>query len=334
MNLKHVNKEEIRGRARMFFRSDNWKNTLVFFSFVILASSFWALQFFRQKIEFEIPIWIQYAHVPTGIVLSGNPPQQITLHVQDKGSAYLSYFIKRRKQSLSIIIDLKTISLSKTSYVIDQMVLRDLISEKLSVETQIKSFSPDKIEINYSPLAQKELPVTINGTISPASGYLFSDSIRIEPDRVIIYGEKNVLDTLLEIQTLPLNHSNIDKNRTISAVLQIPEGIRLSVNQAELSVKVEEYTERTFELPVICYNTPSNRKVHFFPSTVELSVRVGLSKYSLLSKSSFEIAVNYNDLAWKNTANCSLTLTQKPPWIESYRIAPNMIEFLIEQKSD
>lgn len=333
MILKPLNRSEIQGKVREFFHSKRWKNTLTFFCFVALASGFWALQYFRQKFEFEIPVKVYYEHIPAGISLSGKLPQEITLYVQDKGSTYLNYSFKLRKQPLSIAIDLEAIPPSKTSYVIDEPVLYNLINEKLFATTQIKSFSPNRIEINYSLLAQKELPVAINGTVSPASGYQFVDSIRIEPARVVAYGDKKALDTLLSIQTLPLNYTDIDKDWNASTGLQAPEGTHLLIKNVKLSAMIEEYTEKTFKLPVVCYNTPPTRKVHFFPSVVELVVRVGLSKYSQLSESNFEIAVNYNDLVNNSALNCTLTLTRKPTWVENYRISPNVIEFLIE-KSD
>ena len=334
MILKFVNKKEIKERIGAFFSNNRWKNSLVFFSFVALASVFWALQYFHEKFDFEVPMKIYYVHIPTGIALSDKLPQELTLYVQDKGSVYLNYKLRRETKALFITVDLEGVSLSNTSYVINQAALHSLIVEKLFATTQLKSYSPDKIEINYSPLAQKELPVTINGAISPASGYLFIDSIRIEPAQVVAYGNKTSLDTLQGIQTMPLNYRDIDKDWTVSSDLQAPEGIHLSVNNVKLSASVEEYTEKTFELPVICNNMPTNRNVHFFPSTVELITRVGLSKYAQLSKSNFEIAVNYNDLKGKQTANCSLILTRKSIEIESYRIVPNVIEFLIEQKND
>ena len=334
MILKPIDKSEIKGRAGAFFRSTGWKNTLVFFCFVVLASAFWMLQYFHGKFEFEVPMKVRYVHIPTGVAISDKLPQEVTLYVQDKGSAYLNYFIKKRAGTLYITVDLENVTQNRASYIIDPATLQSLIAEKLSAATLLKSFSPSRIEINYSPLEQKDLPVTIQGIVSPAFGYLISDSIRIEPAQVTAYGDKNTLDTIHAIQTVPLDYGNIDKNWTVTAGLQAPAGIRLSINNVKLSATVEEYTEKTFEIPVVCIDIPPDRKVHFFPSAVELSVKVGLSKYSLLSKSNFEINVNYDDLKLKNTANCSLTLTRKPDWVDSYRIAPEVIEFLIEQKSD
>jgi len=334
MILKTLNKREILRKVGAFFNTKGWKNALIFFSFVGLASCFWALQYLRQQFDFEVPLKVQYIHIPAGVALLNNPPQEITLHLQDKGTVYFSYLISRKKrQSLSVTVDLETVSPNRNSYVIDQATLRNLIDAKLSGTTQLRLFSPDAIEISYSPLAQKTVPVTINGTIAPASGYLF-DSLWIEPAQAVIYGNEAALDTVHEILTAPVDYKDINQKWTVSAGLQAPEGIRLSIDNVKLNALTEEYTEKTFELPVTCNNIPSNRNVRFFPSVVELVVRVGLSKYPQLSKSNFEIAVNYDDLYGKNTANCSLTLTHKPLGIESYRIVPNVIEFLIEQKNE
>jgi len=333
MILKPINKREIQGKIGVFFHSKEWKNALLFFSFVVLASVFWALQYYRQKFEFEVPVRVFYEHVPPEIAISDSLPKEIKLQVQDTGSAYLSYMIKK-KRSLFVTVDLEAISLYNTYYLVDRPVLYSLIGKKLFASTQLTAFSPDKIEINYSPLVQKEVPVTIQGTIAPASGYLFSDSIRIEPDQVVVYGSQSALDTLREIRTMPLDYRITNTGWSVSADLQVPEGIHPAVGRVKLSASIEEYTEKIFEIPVRCNNLPSNRKIHFFPSFVEVAVKVGLSKYAQLSKSDFEIAVDYNKLRMKNSTNCSLTLTHKPLEVESYRIIPNVIEFLIEQKGN
>ena len=334
MTLKSLNKEEILRRTRVFFGSKKWKNTLIFLGFVLLASFFWVVQNFRQKFDFEVPISVCYVNVPTEIALSNKLPEEITLSIQDNGNAYYIYSQKNKKKSLFINIDLEAASSSKNSYSVNQTVLLNLINEKLLPSTQLKSFYPNNIEISYSLLTQKELPVAINGTISPASGYLFLDSILIEPSKVTVYGNKDDLDSLHMIHTLPVDSEGIDKNWSVYADLHIPKGINLSDNKVKLSATVEEFTEKTFELPIVCHNLPSNLSVHFFPSTVELNVIVGLSEYSHLSKSDFEISVDYNDLKNRNSANCSPSLSMKPSKLKNYRIVPNFIEFLLEQKNN
>jgi hypothetical protein len=294
-----------------------------------LAFCFWIIQYSRQKFEFEIVVPVHYTGLPPGIALSSKLPQQLHLNLQDKGAVWLQY--KLNKNYLSIDIDLKDIE-TKSSYILDKQTLYQLVYDKLSATTQLKSFAPERIEISYSPLAEKKLPVSIDGALSLSPGFTFSDSIRIDPPFVTAYGIKESLDTLTTIRTHLLNKRNIDKKLDFSAKLVAPASVRLSVSVVRLVANVEEYTEKSFELPIHCYNVPENRMIRFFPSTVELFVQIGLSKYSLLTKSDFEIAIDYNDLIQSNSMNCSPRLAKKPHWLLNFRINPDVVEFLMEQK--
>ncbi|GHT13396.1 hypothetical protein FACS189426_18250 [Bacteroidia bacterium] len=305
---------------------------MLFFTFAVLASSFWALQYFRQKFDFEISIPVHYTEVPSEIALSTKLPQQINLNLQDKGTVWLQYLID--KENLSIDIDLSDIHLNKSSFPIDKATLYNLLFDKLFPSTQLKSFSPERIEIEYSRLFKKELPVVIDGLLLPAAGFMFSDNIAIDPSSVTVYGDKETLDTLLSIKTARIDKNNIDKRLDLSTQLAVPAGVRLSTGQVGLTAEVEEYTEKSFELSVYCYNLPESRKVRFFPSTVDLYVQVGLSKYSKVTKFDFEIGVDYEQLIQKNAANYPLTLTKMPQWLVNYRIVPEVVEFLVEQKRD
>ena len=331
MKLNQLNSDKLLVKIRRFFHSQKWKNCLVFFSFVILACCFWIIQYFGQKFDFELVVPIHYTELPPEIALSSELPRQIHLNLQDKGTVWLNY--KVNKFYLSIDINLKDIRLdNKSPYILDKSILYNLIYDQLSTTTQLKSFSPETIVISYSPLVDKKLPVSINGTLSPASGFMFSDPIHIDPPFVTAYGDKKSLDTLTNIQTHLLNKSNIDKKLAISAKLISPANIRLSTTQVRLEANVEEYTEKSFELPIHCYNVPGNRTIRFFPSTVELFVQVGLSKYRSLTESDLEIGIDYNDLTQSTSMNCSPTLTKKPHWLINYRIEPDVVEFLMEQK--
>ncbi|MDR3338650.1 MAG: hypothetical protein LBT25_00900 [Candidatus Symbiothrix sp.] len=330
MTLLQPNKRDLERRIKVFFHSKRWKNVLGFSVFVVLAFAFWTLQYFRQKFEFEVPVSVQYTEVPAGISLPVGIPRQITLNVQDKGTVWLQYLLNKNK--LSITIALKTLQNKESSYLIDNATLSKLISDELPSSSQLKSFSPDRIEIHYLPLIKKVLPVTIDGVLSPSPGYMFSDSITIEPSQITVYGSKETVDTLFTVRTEKLDKRHIEKKISISAQLIPPLGVKLSTQQVKLTADIEEYTEKIFVLPVFCRNLPENRIVRFFPSSVEVYVQVGLSKYNQISESDFEISIDYNSLILNNATNFPLSLSKKPVGIVNYRIVPEMIEFLVEQK--
>ncbi|MDR0412700.1 MAG: hypothetical protein LBH61_02695 [Dysgonamonadaceae bacterium] len=332
MEIRLINKSFFRQKTSAFFRSQRWKELLVFLVFVALAFSFWVLQYFQQKVEREIEVPIHYSNIPKDIILNDTLPGKFTLKLVDKGSVFLMYFLN--KKEASIPIDLKDVPLNNTFYTIDKPALNTYIRDFLSNTTQLVSFKPEKLRINYSPLEKKEVPVILAGKIEAATGYIFTDSIAVKPSRTWIYGNKNTLDTLQYIATETVKEESVQKKLDLTLRLKAPQGVRLSTEKVRISGNVEEYTEKKFELPVVCYNSPEDVRVRFFPSTVEVICRIALSKYSDANANDLDTGVDYQDLSRNQGTNISLLLNRKPHWLIDYRIIPDKVEYLIEQKKE
>jgi YbbR domain-containing protein len=180
----------------------------------------------------------------------------------------------------------------------------------------------------------KEVPVRINGSISPASGYRFVDSLHIEPADVWVYGDKKILDALQWIETEPVKEDKILRNLDLTLKLQVPKGLNTDIQTVRVTAEMEEFAEKKFELPVLCRNHPSNIHVRFFPSSVEIVCYISLSNYTALKAEDLEIRVDYNELIKNSSANILLMLVQKPQWLTDYRIIPESVEYLIEQKQE
>jgi hypothetical protein len=328
MNLERINKEKLKTETKTFFRSENWKNLLVFFTFVVLAFVFWMLKYYQQKFEIDLTLPIQYDNVPSDIFLSDSLPQKINLKVQDKGTLLYGYIYDKE----AIHIDLKTLSLKKSAHTINRSDLNGIIREYLLTTTQLTSFYPESITVKYSALKKKELPVVLDSEITMAPGYILADSISIVPSTVIAYGNAHVIDALREIRTLPLTKQNLSKNQDFSLDLQTPEGTHLATEKVNVAIQVEAYTEKSFELPVVCYNLPEDLYIRFFPSSVEFVSQVALSKYALLTEMDLEVSVDYKTLAQSKTETIPLALSKKPQWLINYRMVPERVEYLIEQK--
>jgi YbbR domain-containing protein len=204
--------------------------------------------------------------------------------------------------------------------------------EHLSPTTQLLSFYPENIAIYYYPLKVKELPVILDSALSLASGYVFVDSATINPSTVVVYGNAQALDTLQAIRTEQVKKKNISKQVDAYLDLQIPQGIRTSTEKVKLTVNVEAYTEKSFEIPIVSNHLPENLYIRFFPSTVTLICRIPLSKYAQLTEKELEVSIDYNDLKRNKDTMLPLQLSKKPKELINYRLLPDRVEYLIEQK--
>lgn len=326
------NREDIKQKLKEFLQSNQWKNSLIFLIFVALAFSFWLLQYYQQKFDVEISVPVQYINIPADIVLTENPPKEISLRISDKGTVLLNYSLRKKKTP--IVIDVEKIIPDNSTYLIDQSALFDIIRERLQNTSELKTFTPGRIVIYYAPLDHKELPIVVTGNLIPAPGYMLSDSIRPNPATVTAYSDSKTLDSLSYIKTDSFDKKNINKDFNFSVSLIAPPKIRLSETETDISVKVEEFTEKVFEIPISCTNLPKDRIVRFFPSEVQVYVQTGLSKYSVITKADFEIKVDYSDLFNNHSENIHIGLTKQPEDLISYRLMPDIVQFIIEQKNN
>jgi hypothetical protein len=330
MEIKRINRIYIKRKAGAFFQSQKWKELLVFLVFVALAFCFWILQSFQQKVEREIYIPVHYSNIPKELAISDTLPDKFTLKLADKESVFFQYLLDN--EYASITIDLKNLPLDKTSYTFDRLVLSSYIQDFLLNTTQLISFKPEVLRINYSPLEKKEVPVSIAGEIAAATGYIFTDSLTVNPSKIWIYGNKKTLDTIQFIATETVKEEHVQKKLDLTLKLNAPKGVRLSTGIVEISGNVEEYTEKKFELPVTCYNSPEDIHVRFFPSTVEVTCRIALSKYASANAIDLDAGIDYQKLFQNQGANIPLVLNRKPQWLINYRMIPDKVEYLIEQK--
>ena len=180
----------------------------------------------------------------------------------------------------------------------------------------------------------KEVPVRINGSFSPANGYRFVDSLRIEPASVWAYGENKMLDTLQWIQTEPVKADKIQNDVDLTLKLQTPKGLHILVPKVRITAQMEEFAEKKIELPIVCRDCPDDMYVRFFPSTVEIVCYISLSNYADLKADELEIGVDYNELITNTGVNILLAIFRKPQWLTDYRIIPESVEYLIEQKRE
>jgi hypothetical protein len=264
------------------------------------------------------------------VVLSDSVQEEIILKIQDKGTVLLNYLF--RKNWDAIAIDLENIPRNQNIYKVPKSDLSDKIHAHLSTTTQLISFYPENILIPYSPLKKKELPIVLSGSIRPSSGYILVDTLNIQPPTVTVYGNSRALDKLSAINTIPLKKTTYEKNIDLSLDLQIPSGVRLSADKVRLTARFEAYTEKSFELPVVVRNLPENLYIRFFPSTVELVCQVALSKYAQLTEIELEVSIDYNQLKQNDNMTVPLQLGKKSKEIIDYRIIPERVEYLVEQK--
>lgn len=317
-------------KAEAYFSTFPWKNLLFFLLFLVLAFIFWLMLFFqKENVEGSYRIPLKYTNIPEDVVFDHVLPEFIEISVADNGVEMFRLDI-RKKDSLEInvteMLDGGTTELQGDQY-------RQLIRSQLSPSTNIRGYYPMRISLATSRLESKELPVHFDGEITTSRANLVPDSVLFIPEKVIAYGSAESLKQLKSAITEYTLFKNLKATSQLPIKINPVKGVKFVPTEVEIYIPIEEFTERTFEIPITATRVPADLDVKFFPSRVNVSFSVTLEEYKKITPEDFAIELNYRDFHENEGGRVDLELTKRPLSVNNIRISPSSVEFLFENKS-
>ena len=321
--------KSVRRKTKAFLHRQKWKEALVFSAFVLLALGFWLLQSLQQEYEIGIVIPVRYKNVPADIAFNGTVPDKIDARVKDKGSVLLNYTFGRGFAPIEVNMK-ATEGKSGDTLITKREIENDILKQLLNT-TALTDFTPHQIEIGYSKRMHKQVPVAFDGDIQTDAGFLLSGEIILKPGYVNVYASQSLLDTLQFVYTAPTRIQKGNKTVTRTVQLQPVAGANLEPAVVTLTVPIEEYTEKTLEIPVTCTGIPIHYTVRIVPPTVKVNCSVPLSRFKELAEDQFAIRIPFKELEQNLSGTLPIHLSEQPEWVRTATLTPDKVEFILEQ---
>lgn len=317
-------KDKIIQEVRSFFNKISWRKILTFLFFVMLSSTFWVMQIYRQKFEASFAIPVKYVNIPDSIVFENDFPSEIRVRIKDDGGALFKYYFTRRKDSIRIDVRQAITDIS------NDIVLQRL-RKKLFASSELLSYYPVDISFTHAVLHKKQIPVIYDGHINLPSGYIIDGDLVIAPDSVIAYGSKESLDTLNFAHTEADTLNKIISYKDLFVQIRPIRGIKFIPNTVKLTIPVDNIMQKVVEVPVTCINLPPNLQIKFFPSVVKIPFLVGRKRYSNIDATCFHIKIDYEEIKDLKDATIPIRITDSPDYIRAKPPIPAEVEFVLEQ---
>lgn len=310
----------------------NNRKIRVFLFFLMLTSVFWILIQLSKTYTTTIFFNVEYINLPKTKLLQSKPLNKIEILVKGQGF----YLMRLKLFPKKLLLNTSNIAPSKKGYYV---VLNSQISNfnaQLQSNSEVISCTPDSIFFDLGNVVIKKLPVKSNIAVNFKVGYNFINSIKIEPDSVVVSGPENIIDTVYEINTEKLQLNDVFENVNLNLnVLNFSanNGVSLAVNEVKLTGLVDKFTEGKFIIPVNVINVPNTLTITTFPKEVELIYQAGIKNFNSVSLGNFDITYNFNQ--YKNDTLIRFLKPKieiKGDKIASVKINPEQIEFLIHKK--
>ncbi len=304
------------------------KDVLSFLLFVALSAGFWFVNALDKTRDITIEIPIQYTNIPAEIAFTNNLPSHISVDIRDEGIHLFAYANERLKP---LKLEFNEKFDDKGEMTIHATQLYKQLQTYLLTTTKINGIKPDSILIKYEKLFVKKLPVKLNGKIETEHQYMLSNTLDIKPSYINVYGPKNVLDSLREIFTEPVEIDKLNDTTAIKVKLKKHDFVKYSSNEVNVTFFVEMFTEKTVEIPVNTINFPVHLKARTFPAIVKATFNIGISHFKKYKTTDFQIVIDYNDIKQNLDSKYKLKILNNKSYINNIRLAPQEVEFILEE---
>lgn len=316
-------------RIRNFLLAKNGREFLIFMFFVFVSFSFWLLQVLNDDYETELSIPLRMKNVPDNVVVTSELPKELKIGVYDRGTVLVNYLFG--KTLYPVNLDFKDYEDKGNVLRIPSLSLQKRISSQLNQSTRFSTIKPDTLEFIYARGEAKKLPVRLVGHVSADRQHYISRQI-FEPDSVMVYAPREILDTMTAAYTEVVNQVEIADTTRFRVDLQTVKGAKFVPAYNDVTLLVDMYSEKIVEVPVSGIHFPSDKILRTFPSKVKVTFQVGLTQFKNVTAKDFEVAVDYREIISDNKEKCRPILLEMPANVHNVRISPKEIDYIIEQQ--
>ena len=280
---------------------------------VIISFSFWTLNKLSKKSNNNISVKVNIVDLPENLALDSLSYKQINLKISGIGN------VQTKKKTINI--SAQNLS-SKLLH-----IKKEEVESQLESNLKVLDIYPDTIVLFTSKKEIKKVPINHNIDMSLKPNHWLKNKVKIEPDSILIKGNKRDLEKVFFLETEKLKLLNVSGKH--SGIIYLNENIFFE-KKMKLAYKfeTEKYTEGQLNLKIEPINYPINKEVLLFPKNILLKYLVSEKEYNNIKEDDFKVVCDFKNINI-STKHCTITIIEQPKNIEIIPINKKL-EFLIQ----
>ncbi len=293
--------------------------------FILIAATLWLIIKLSDTYTVTVPFAINYVDVPASMLIEDND-QEVSATVTTSGFKLLNYYFKRQSKR-KIDISVKMVKYKKVDdrvYSYSSRYIIDEVADFLSSSANDIQLTDDQQYFNMSRLASKRVKIV------PETSFLFEKQFNYygeptsTPDSITIYGSVDDVNKTKEVRTKVITRKNVNQNIITTAEIDLNDALTADVNEVEVSVNVEKYTESEVIVPI---EIPENLNMHLYPNKASVRYIVAMKDYAIINNMSFKAIADTNDMFFNDVLPVRLVLY--PNNTQIIDIDPKEVEYII-----
>ncbi|MFO8002494.1 MAG: CdaR family protein [Marinilabilia sp.] len=320
---------------KWFDRLRQNRDLIVFLVFLVIATGFWFLNALRKEYTTTLSYPVRFVNVPDERMLPEDVQKKIDLEVRAVGFVILRYQLSNAFLPLNFdVSDMQSATINNTEGVYALTgEEQDRIVGQLSQGMELVEISPDTLFVPLIEHTSVRLPVRAKTDLGFAKQHLQAGPVILDPDSVEVSGPSQIIDTMSHINTRALVFEELRDTVSTMVSLDVPDRIETSENKVSATIPVESFTELNMRVPLKVAGLPDSLRIKTFPSEIQVSFRVGISKYEAVDESQFRAVVDVDPVLDDDRPDrLKVRLDKVPEEVESVSFSPIFVEYLLEKR--
>ena len=312
------------------------KKLLIFLFFLALSSFIWLLNVLDKEYITELEFPVKYENFPAKLVQTKTLPESFTLRVEASGYLLLKHKIGKTINPLHIdILEFlsEQIINDTVGFNIRTTNFRDEIENQLHKQIKVIDIKPEIIDFLFEKEVTREVEIYADLNYTLDKQLILKTNPKIEPQKVFVSGPKNMIDTISRVYSITKDLGLITDDINTTIKLKPIKNLVYSYNEASLYIKVEKYTESTFQIPIFINNLPDSISLQLNPDKVTISYCIGLSNYKNIKPSQFSLTVDFNEYVESKTSKLTVLIKNTPESVFNIKINPRTVNYIIKNKN-
>lgn len=304
------------------------KRIWVLISCFLLAVAGWLFMALNNDYVYTAKTVLVYKNFPQNKAF--HPLQSDTVDLQVEGTGWQLLFARLRVNPQSIDISLDR--LKNKNYILFSEQLYS-VNNQLETSQKIISVKPDTLYFDFSKRTSKRVPVKLVSNLKFANQYGISGPVSITPAYVTVSGPAEELQGIKEWRTDTLTLENMQHTTTtrLGIVHNTMKNVSTFPASVEVKIPVEEFTEKTLEVPLKVINNADYHNIRLYPKKAKITFQVPLSSYQQVDESFIEAVLDLDE--WKKLSHETLRvkIIRFPDFCKFVKCSPAKVDFIIEK---
>lgn len=304
------------------------KRFLALIACLLLAMAGWLFLALNNKYIYTSKTVLVYRNFPQNKAF--HPLQSDTVDLQVEGTGWQLLFARLRVKPPSISVSLDKLNARNFILVSEQLYN---VNNQLETSQRIISVKPDTLYFDFSARTVKKVPVELVSDLNFVKQYDIHSDMEITPSHVTVSGPQEELDKIVSWQTDTLKRNKVQE--TLKTRVSMKQSNFKNVNifpaNVEVRVPVDEFTEKTLDIPLRVINNKEYLSVKLFPKKVRLTFMVALSNYQQVDEDLIEAVVDLKEWKELNHSQLQVRLIRFPNYCKVIKLVPAEVDFIIEK---